>query len=48
MINKINRSDLEIEEQMIQSLDKIEFEMKKIRLLLWFSKKINKLKIIIK
>jgi hypothetical protein len=48
MINKINRSDLEIEEQMIQSLDKIEFEMKKIRLFLWFAKKINKLKNIIK
>ncbi len=48
MTNKINRSDLEIEEQMIQSLDKIEFEMKKIRLFLWFAKKINKLKNIIK
>ena len=48
MINKINRSDLEIEEQMIQSLDKIEFEMKKIKLFLWFAKKINKLKNIIK
>ena len=48
MINKINRSDLEIEEQMIQSLDKIEFEMKKIRLFLWFAHKINELKNIIK
>ena len=48
MINKITKSDLEIEEQMVQSLDKIEFEMKKIKLFLWVAKKINKLKNIIK
>ncbi len=48
MINKINKSDHEIEKQMIQSLNKIEFEMKKIKLFLWFAKKINKLKNIIK
>ncbi|MBP6062708.1 MAG: hypothetical protein KA493_01460 [Fusobacteriaceae bacterium] len=39
-----NSSDEEIERQLIKSLDKIPFEMKKLKVFLWVLKKINYIK----
>lgn len=46
-MNKVPSKE-EIEKQLINSLDKIPFEMKKVKVLLWILKKINYLKNIFK
>ena len=41
MVEKFIKSDEEIEKQMFLSLNKINFEMKKIKFYLWIAKKIK-------